>query len=48
VDEVLAREWEDRWKRQVGGCIRRIADEGPPEYLFINKTLRKYQDLIKA
>jgi hypothetical protein len=32
----------------VEGRLKRIADEGPPDHLFTDKTLRKYQDLIKA
>jgi hypothetical protein len=48
VDEVLAKEWEVRWRRQVEGRLKRIADEGPPDYLFTDKTLRKHQDLTKA
>ena len=48
VDEVLTREWEDRWKRQVEGRLRRIADEGSPDQLFTNKALQKHQNLIKA
>ena len=48
VDEVLAKEWEDRWKRQVEGRPRRIADEGSPDQLFTNKILQKHQNLTKA
>lgn len=48
VEEVLAKEWENRWKRQVEGRPRRIADEGSPDQLFTAKTLQKHQDLTKA
>jgi hypothetical protein len=48
ADEVLTREWEDRWKKQIGGRPRRIADEGSPSQLFTDKTLQKHQDLTKA
>ena len=48
MDEVLAKEWESRWRRQVEGRPRRIADEGSPDQLFTDKTLRKHQALTKA
>ena len=48
TERALYQAWENRWRKQVESRPARIADEGPREILFTDKTLKKHEDLTKA